>query len=199
MKTLNRIFENIIPKIDKISKSQKDFLLELFEVVFSLYGKGNFLNFARYSKYNECTFRRNFSKYFNWIKLNYTIICLYNCKLEQLIGAVDCSFISKSGKETYGLDKFWSGVLNKSLKGLEISLLCLINVNTTFAWTLDVCQTPPSLKAKENNKNEYTRINFYLEQFLDCLPFLKNVKYFVADGFYAKKKFLIHLKTTTNT
>jgi hypothetical protein len=27
-----------------------------------------------------------------------------------IIAAIDCSFISKSGKATYGLDKFWSGV-----------------------------------------------------------------------------------------
>ena len=188
MKTLSRIFKNVVTKIEKISKPQKDFLQELFEVLFSLYGRGNFLNFARYSKYDECTFRRNFSKFFDWVQLNYAIINLYNSPLEILIGAIDCSFIPKSGKKTFGLDKFWSGVSNKTLKGLEISLLCLINVNTRIAWVLDVCQTPANLKTKESSKNKYTRINFYLEQFLDCLPKLKNVIYFVADGFYAKQK-----------
>lgn len=188
MKTLKRIFNNVSPKIEKISKPQKDFLLELFEVVFSLYGKGNFLNFARYSKFNECTFRRNFLKYINWIQLNYAIICLYNSNLEIQIAAVDCSFIPKSGKKTFGIDKFWSGASNKALKGLEISLLCLINVKTRIAWALDVCQTPPNLSSKESTNNGYTRIDFYLEQFLDCLPVLKDITYLVADGFYAKQK-----------
>jgi len=46
MKTLNRIFNLVITKITKISKPQKKFLAELFEVIFSAYGKGNFLNLA---------------------------------------------------------------------------------------------------------------------------------------------------------
>jgi len=188
MKTLNRIFNLVITKLSKISKPQKKFLAELFEVIFSAYGKGNFLNLARYSKFNECTFRRNFDKFFDWLSFNFALISLYNSKIAELIGAIDCSFISKSGKKTYGLDTFWCGIASKALKGLEISALAIINVTNSFAWMLDVVQTPPCLPSKEGAENEYTRINFYLEQFLDCLPKLKNILYFVADGFYAKKK-----------
>jgi len=188
MKTLERIFDTVIPKLGKISKPQKDFLLELLKVVFSLYGRGNFLNFARYTCYNESTFRRNFVKYFNWVELNYTLLNLYLSPSDIQIGAIDCSFIPKSGKNTFGVDKFWSGSASKAIKGLEISLLCLITVSSQTAWALDVCQTPAHLKNKESTPNQYTRIDFYLEQFLDCLGKLTNVKYFVADGFYAKTK-----------
>jgi len=54
--------------------------------------------------------------------------------------------------------------------------------------TLDVVQTPPKLKSREEEGNEYTRIDFYLEQFIDCLLLLKNISFIAADGFYAKKK-----------
>ncbi len=188
MKTLNKIFNNVMSKITKISKPQKDFLAEFFEIVFSTFGRGNFSNFARFSKYNESTFRLNFAKYFDWLNFNITLIDLYISKLETKIGAIDCSFIPKSGKKTFGIDKFWSGVASKALKGIEISALAIINVTTSIAWMLDVTQTPPNISAKEGTKNEYTRVNFYLEQFLDCLPKITDIMYFVADGFYAKKK-----------
>lgn len=188
MKTLKQIFSATISKINNISQSQINFLAELFEVVFSVFGKGNFTNFARFSTFNECTFRRNFSKYFDWLSFNYHLICMYNNPTHILIAAIDCSFIPKSGKKTFGIDKFWSGVQNKALKGLEISALAIINVVTAMAMTLDVVQTPPNLRSAEGNGNEYTRINFYLEQFIDCLPYLQYITYIVADGFYAKKK-----------
>jgi hypothetical protein len=106
------------------------------------------------------------------------------------ICAIDCSYIPKSGKKTFGLDKFWSGVSNKTLKGLEITALSIINVVLSHAWILDVCQTPPNIEVKEGTEKNYTRVNFYIEQILDCLPALQYIKYIVADGFYAKKKFI---------
>jgi len=105
-----------------------------------------------------------------------------------VIAAIDCSFISKAGKKTFGLDKFWSGVANRSKKGLEINLLALIDVISGTAWALDATQTPSGLSAKEGQGGEYTRIDFYLEQIMDLLPKLKRVQYFVADGYYAKIK-----------
>ena len=188
MQILNQIFNTVVSKLNNISKPQKDFLSELFEVVFSVFGKGNFTNFARFSTYNECTFRRNFLKHFDWLSFNYHLICMYNSPLHILIAAIDCSYISKSGKKTFGIDKFWSGVHSKALKGLEISALAIINVATSMAMALDVVQTPPNLKPTEGEGNEYTRINFYLEQFIDCIPQLQYTNFVTADGFYAKKK-----------
>lgn len=105
-----------------------------------------------------------------------------------IIAAIDASFISKAGKHTFGFDTFWSGCAGATKKGLEIHLLALIEVVTGKAWSLDVTQTPNGLSAKEGQKSTYTRINFYIEQLLDCLPKLIKVKYIVADGYYAKLK-----------
>lgn len=187
MKTLKRIFKTVISKLDNVCKPQRDFLSELFDAIFSLYGKGNFTNLARFSTYNESTFRRNFAKHFNWLLFNYELIRMYNSSIHISIAAIDCSFIPKSGKKTFGLDKFWSGVSNTTLKGLEISAIAIINVITATAWTLDVCQTPPNFKNSGADNNEYTRVNFYLEQFIDCLQYLAGIIYLTADGFYAKK------------
>ena len=98
------------------------------------------------------------------------------------IGVIDGSFISKSGKKTFGLDKFWFGVSSQAKQGLEISVLGCINVMTGKAYFLDATQTPSGLSKKESN--EYSRTDFYLEQILDCLKSLPTIVYYVADGFY---------------
>jgi hypothetical protein len=82
---------------------------------------------ARYSKYNELTHRRQFSKYLDWFNLNKSFVDFNN---GVCIGVIDCSFISKSGKKTFGIDKFWSGVASQAKHGLEISVLACINVRT---------------------------------------------------------------------
>ena len=104
------------------------------------------------------------------------------------IGVIDCSFISKSGKKTFGIDRFWSGVASRAKSGLEISVLGCINVMTGKAYFLDATQTPSGLSKKEGNK--YSRTDFYLEQILDCLKSLPTIVYYVADGFYAKGKII---------
>jgi hypothetical protein len=65
------------------------------------------------------------------------------------IGVMDCSFISKSGKRTFGIDKFWSVVASKANLGLEISVLGCINVITSKAYFLDAIQTPSGLSKKK--------------------------------------------------
>ena len=179
----------IFVKVSAKNKSQRKFLEELFTLLPSIRGRGNFCNLARYSKFNETTFRRNFSKFSDWP--------MFNCAMAQLglsgpgpicIAAVDASFISKAGKKTFGPVKSWPGCANATKKGLGISALALIEVTTGMAWALDVAQTPAGLSAKEGKDGKYTRTGFYIEQIWDCLPYPANVLYLVAGGHYAKKK-----------
>lgn len=182
--------KTIFDILGDVGKCQQKFLCELFSLVFSIQGRLNFTNMSRYSKWNECSLRRHYAKFFDWLRFNIALIGLSGLKLDDgVIGALDCSYISKSGKRTYGLDRFWSGVANRAKQGLEITLLCCIDVLSGEAWTVDATQTPGGLSAKEGQGDDYTRSNVYLEQWLDCLPYLGAICYYVADGFYAKKKF----------
>ncbi len=192
MESIKKILESIFVRISVTHKWQQDFLFEMFELIFSIQGRVNYSNLARYSKYNESTFRRNFKKFFDWLNFNLQIMYLAGLRLSdpisEIIAVVDCSYIPKAGKKTFGLDYFFSGVAGRNKKGLELSLLSLIDVKSAKAWALDIVQTPPGLSRKEGKSGEYTRIDFYLEQILDLLPKLKKISYFVADGFYAKTK-----------
>lgn len=185
MTIVETILTPILLNISQTDKWQRDFLVELFKTLFSRQGRFNFENLTRYSKYNELTHRRQFSKYLDWFNLNQSFVDFSN---GEHIGVIDCSFISKSGKKTFGLDKFWSGVASQAKNGLEISVLACINVTTGRATFLDATQTPSGLSKKEDLK--YSRTDFYLEQILDCLKSLPTIIYYVADGFYAKEKII---------
>ena len=187
--SIKEILIAIFARIDVKHKWQQDFLLELFELVYSIQGRLTFENMARYSKFNESTFRRNFKKIFDWLGFNWQILDWGGLDFSNpVIAAIDCSYIPKAGKSTYGVDKFFSSVAGKAKKGLEISLLSLIDTISGMAWALDVKQTPSALSAKEGNSNDYTRIDFYMEQIIKLKKQLQAVRYFVADGYYAKVK-----------
>lgn len=164
-------------------------MTKIFSVLYSMQGRANFENMSRYCRMDEKTFRRQYHKFFDWLKFNSVLFDLWGRTPGGLVlAALDCSFVSKSGKSTYGLDKFWSGVLGRAKRGLEVSVLALIDVASASAWVLDVTQTPPGLSRKDGEG--YSRVDFYVEQILDCLPHLSAVTYFVADGFYAKSKII---------
>ena len=56
---------------------------------------------------------------------------------------LDASFVSKSGKQTYGLDYFWNGCHRRSEKGLEVSSVAIVDVLRNTGFTLSVRQTDP--------------------------------------------------------
>jgi len=182
---LGLIFAKVVVK----NKSQRNFLEELFRLLPTIQGRFNFCNMARYSIYNELSFRRNFSQYFAWVEFNFELIQLgLSQPSSPVIAAIDASYISKSGKHTFGIDNFWSGCAGRNKKGLEVHLLALIETSTGKAWSLDITQTPSGLSNTEGTADSYTRINFYIEQLLDCQSQLSKVKYIVGDGYYAKSK-----------
>jgi hypothetical protein len=69
--------------------------------------------------------------------------------------------VPKSGKHTYGLDRFWNGSHSRTEKGLEISALAWLDISANCAYCLSVEQTPPTRKATEQDD---PRIDVYLDQ-----------------------------------
>jgi IS4 transposase len=69
-----------------------------------------------------------------------------------LIG--DECIATKSGKETYGLDHFFSGLLNKVVKGIAIFTLAVVDVNERRSYPLSVEQVVRSEAEKEAAKTK---------------------------------------------
>lgn len=176
------IFATILAHISGISKPFSKFLNHLVITLLSYKGKNNFLNLSRWSNLHEKTFRRNYKKSCDFLKINTCLIDKFHPN-EVFVAAIDCSYISKSGTKTYGLGKFWSGCAQKALKGLEISVISLVNIKNKQCFSISTEQVP-SIKTEEN------RLDFYLTQLERCSDFLTSkAKFLVADGFYAKNKF----------
>ena len=98
---------------------------------------------------NEKSYRNCFKKFFDWFEYNYAIVKQHCGK--EIIAVFDPSYIRKSGKQTYGIGMFWSGVRQKALKGLEIGCLAFVDVaaGTAMHGLAEQTPSPKSLKAEE--------------------------------------------------
>lgn len=130
----------------KISKPQKKFLITLFTAILTARGKINFRNLSRYSFVSQKTYSRQFAKPFEFVAFNRCVIneSLGRGRESERIIVVDASFVSKSGKQTYGLDYFWNGCHRRSEKGLEVSSVAIVDVLKNTGFTLSVRQTEPA-------------------------------------------------------
>jgi len=74
---------------------------------------------------------------------------------------IDASFVPKSGKKTYGLDRFWNGRPGRSEKGLDISALAWLDITANCAYAPRIEQTPPTSQATDP---ESPRLDVSLKQ-----------------------------------
>ncbi len=184
-----KIVERILSQMSNVTKPQRKFLLTLFSTIMMLRGRMNFRNLSRYSGISEISYLRNFRKSFNFTLMNAMLISETIPNQHLKIAAVDCSYIPKSGKQSYGIDKFWSGQASCAKKGQEISLLSVIDIPYGTAYSLAVEQTPPTA---EMGKADDNRIDFYLKQIEQNKESLKRlgIQHISADGFYTKTRFI---------
>ena len=149
-------------------------------------GKVNFTNLSRYSDLNERTYRRQYQQDVQFAELNRALITQANRTGGALLAVMDCSFIAKSGKATFGLDAFWNGGASRVETGLEVSVVGVVDVETETGYALSVEQT-----YAQSSLPELSRMDQY-SYHLDCvrsdLP--KEVEYLAVDGAYAKENFV---------
>jgi hypothetical protein len=187
---LMTVVAQILDGMNGITKPQRKFLLTLFVSMLVTRGRLNFLNLSRHSSLDEKTYRRHFQKAFSFVSFNQLSIAQAVPTQHTKLFAQDASFSAKSGKHTYGLDRFWNGTTAKVERGLEVSVISIVDVEANQAFALCAHQTPPSLTTPKTEKTA-TRIDFYLEHLTATAAHLPaGVKYGVFDGFYAKQKFV---------
>lgn len=90
----------------------------------------------------------------------------------------DPSYIAKSGKCTFGLNKYWSGCAKQAKWGLDICGFAVIDILQNTAFHLNAIQTPPL----EN----ITLLYYYCQRKL--FVFQKISNYMVADACFSKKE-----------
>ena len=153
-------------------------------------GKVNFTNLSRYSKLSERTYRRHFAVPYAFISLNAALIGEAITPKHFQVAVVDASFVPKSGKATDGLDRFWNGKASRAERGLEISMIAVVDVEQAMGYSLSVQQTPASEPNREQPA-ERTRVDDYLDHLRATRAALPAaVRYLVGDGFYSKLKWV---------
>jgi DDE superfamily endonuclease len=184
-----RLLQSILPRDNQTKKPQRKFLTHLFGLLLMLPGPMTFRNLSRYSPYHEKTFARWYARGFDFLALNKAAITAVVPPEHAQALVMDASFVPKSGKATYGLDRFWNGSHSRTEKGLEISALAWLDITDNCAYCLSAEQTPPADKATDA---EATRIDVYLEQLARVVSeyHLSHLRYVITDGYYSKQKFL---------
>jgi len=124
------IVQSLLTKMGIFRKPQMKALTTLFATILIACGKINFSNLSRYSERTERTYRRQFNKQFDFAHFNAEVIKAATSENHLMIAVMDCSFIAKSGKKTFGLDLFYNGSHSRVERGLEVSLVAVVDVET---------------------------------------------------------------------
>lgn len=161
----------------------------MLRVLLLLPGHATFRHLSRYSAYHERTWARWYGRDFDCVALNKAAIPAVVPSAHEQALVMDASFVPKSGKHPYGLDRFWNGSHSRVEKGLEISTLAWLDMTENCAYSLSVKQTPPSATPAEPAA---TRMDVYCDQLSRVvkahdLRFLRDV---ITDGAYRNQKFV---------
>jgi hypothetical protein len=184
------IVNDILRQMPGLGQPQRKFLATLFVTILVLRGRVTFRNLSRYCDYAERTIARQFRAPFDWPDFHQRVLMTALAPHSELISAHDASFISKSGKQTFGLGHFFNGCASRAERGLEISTLAVVDVTRRCAFTLASAQTPPGEEARQAELEE-TRVDFYKQQLREHRHRLPpGVQYHCVDGYYAKKKYI---------
>lgn len=127
----------------ELSKPDLRRMNRIVQAMLSMSGRMTMLGLSRWAGKGGSyrTVQRFFNAVISWPKVfcNFFMRHLYRSGGEYfLVG--DESVVTKSGKETHGLDYFFSGLLNKVVKGISIFSLSLVSVEERRSYPLRVEQ-----------------------------------------------------------
>jgi IS4 transposase len=180
-----------LAKMSGLSKARRTFMSDYLSTLLAVPGRVNFRNMSRYGTYCEKTYARHFAQSFDYATLN--ALMIEQGLGKEVIAAMDATFLPKSGKKTYGLDRFFDSRIHKCRRGLELSLFALIDVATERAFALSARQTPPS----QGSDTSTHRMAHYTQHYRETLAHIpERVRYIVADGAYARKEFIEDVRSS---
>lgn len=172
-----------------MSKRFLNWLTLTIRTVALIPGKVNFTRLSRYGGRTAKTFASNFKTTVEWLKVNIQLAREEFGRTDDVAIAIDPSFISKAGKLTYGLGKFWSGVAQRVKLGLEIMAIGAISLSRHSCVMLGAVQTPGA--AELDSQDDMTMIKWYLSLLKSRKDELLGLsKVLVADAFFSVHEFV---------
>lgn len=184
-----RVVEATLGKITEVKKPVSKFIIHIVELWLGMNCRYVFSNMGRWGTMNEKSYRNCFKKFFDWFGFNYHMVKQHCGK--EIVAVFDPSYIKKSGKQTYGMGMFWSGVRQKALKGLEIGCLAFVDVTAGTAMHAVAEQTPSPKTLKAQGNTLVTHYVSLLKKHLTDIKCITN--YLAVDGYFMKKEFIAPL------
>ena len=155
------------------------------------------------------TVQRFFSKNIPWCSLNWAIAKKILKKSRIILIAGDATTVTKSGKKTFGLGRFFSSIYSRAVPGIAFQTLSLLDVEKQTSWPMLIEQMLPKPKQKKlaakkskkqtqgrgrpkgsknrNNRNvelnaEMKQVQAMLQKLLKLIGDTLQPVYFVYDG-----------------
>jgi hypothetical protein len=101
-------------------------------------GRVTMLGLSRWSEKggSYSTINRFFHSEIDWLKINWYFIKKHMPSVGVFLLAGDEVVSTKSGKKTYGVDRFFSSIQNQTTRGISFLNLSLISVESRKAWSI---------------------------------------------------------------
>ena len=181
-----QVAEATIGKVKVVSGPVAKFVVHILELWLSMNCRYVFTNMERWGTRIEKSYRAMFGKFFDWSRFNYELV-KHHAGVE-IICVFDPFFVKKSGKKTYGIGQFWSGVAGRALRGIEVGCLCFVDVAAGTALHALAKQTPSVASLQKKGK---TLVDHYVGVIQNQVKqILSLTRYLAVDGYFAKKEFL---------
>ena len=176
-----------------LNKFFKANIIEILILIMCIPRKINFLQLGRYGRRGEQRYRQTFPKDFDWLCFNKNLAAdRFQYGMKRLAIALDSSYVSKAGKKTAHIGRFWSECASAVKHGLEILGIAVVDADIRDAMMLRAVQTrnASELKAKEMTLSQWylSVLEKYRESLLKITPLL------VADAAFSNLSFVTRLK-----
>lgn len=184
---LTSIIIQALSHVGNIKHWQRSFVSTLFSTLLLIPGRATYSNLSRYSSLNEKTYRRQYQHDFPFEAFNLACLETQLGKGRRYAAIIDASYVPKSGKHTFGIDWFYSSCAGKASRGLEISQIALVDLESEQTYALSCQQT----QARQAGQEVLSRPLQYAEHLKQTKPFLpEGVEVLVFDSYYAKRSFV---------
>jgi hypothetical protein len=146
------LLQSIAPLLEKTT------LRQMSHVIFGMLtinGRISMLGLSRWTEKGGSyrTIQRFYQSTLMWSAIHWFLFRERFLKpADEYIGAGDETVISKAGKKTYGLDRFFAGLQQQVIPGISFFAFSLINVNEEHSYPLQATQIIKSAEEKAASK-----------------------------------------------
>lgn len=146
------LLETITPLFEKTTFKQMSW------IIYAMLASGGRITMLGLSRWAEKggsyrTIQRFYHTQIPWAALQWKFFQSRFLELgDEYIAAGDESIVSKAGKQTYGLDRFFAGLQQRVIPGLSFFAFSLVNVREEHSYPLQIMQTVKSVEEKAASK-----------------------------------------------